>query len=675
MTLRIADTFTAALDRLTAPEKAAAKQAAFDLQVDPSAPGLQLHRVDRSRDRDFWTARVTRDLRIVLHKRSGDTLLAWVGHHDAAYAWAERRRLDVHPATGAAQLVEVRERVEEIRVPVILPTAKPPLFARTPEATLLLCGIPSDWLADVRAATDDTLLDLTDHLPAEALEALINLSAGIQPAPAAPTQDPFAHPDAQRRFRLVARSDELARALDYPWEKWTIWLHPAQRSFVDADFSGPARVTGSAGTGKTIVALHRAVRLARADAGARILLTTYSGRLADGLRGKLARLAAPANLRVADLRSSALAEHERLLGPVRIATDLDITAVLATAATGTALDPAFLQDEWRLVVDARAVRDAATYRDLPRLGRRVRLTGDRRDALWPVFAGIRAALAAQGLKTYSEALHDTAAALAAEEAPPFDHVLVDEAQDLTLAELRFLKAACTREANGLFFAGDIGQRIFRPLFSWAAEGVEIRGRSRSLKVNYRTSRQIRRRADLLLPPRLVELEGAEEDRTGVQSVFDGPLPVVRAFANAEAETAAVSAWLTQAIAEGTRPEEIAILVRSIAEFSRAECAIADAGLDSIRLVARAAPLPGRLALATMHTAKGLEFRAVAVMACDAPILPSEARLLQAADETALEEIYATERHLLYVACTRARDRLLVSGTAPISGFLQDLVES
>lgn len=675
MTFRIADTFTTALDRLTGPEKAAAKQAAYDLWTDPSAPGLQLHRIDRSRDRDFWTARVTRDLRIVLHRRGADTLLAWVGHHDDAYAWAERRRLETHPATGAAQLVEIRERVEEISAPVAAPAAHPVLFARTPEATLLLCGVPPDWLADVRAATEDSLLDLAPHLPAEALEALINLSAGIEPMPPAPTPDPFAHPDAQRRFRLLVDSEELARALDAPWERWTIWLHPAQRSFVDNNFSGPARVTGSAGTGKTIVALHRAVRLARADPTARVLLTTYNARLADGLRAKLRLLAAPQNLRVADLRSAALAEHERLLGPVEIATMPTVIAALATAAEGTGFDPAFLRDEWRLIIDARDVRDAATYRDLPRHGRRTRLTGDRRDALWTVFASARAALAARGLKTYAEALHDTAAAVAAEARPPFDHVLVDEAQDLTLAELRVLKVAVSRDINGLFFAGDIGQRIFRPAFAWSAEGVEIRGRSRSLKVNYRTSRQIRRRADLLLPPRLVEIEGAEEDRTGVQSVFDGPAPTIRAFPTEDAETAFVADWLAQAVADGIRPEEIAVLVRSVAEFPRAERAIADAGLDAITLVARAAPATGKAVLATMHTAKGLEFRAVAAVACDSDVLPAARRLTEAADETALGEVYATERHLLYVAATRARDRLLVSGKFPTSDFLQDLAEA
>jgi hypothetical protein len=677
MTLRIADTFTAALSRLTGPEQAAAKQAVYDLHVNPAAPGLQLHRVDRSRDRNFWTARVTRDLRIVLHRQGSGTLLAWVGHHDDAYAWAERRRLVAHPTTGAAQLVEVRERVEEIAAPAAASarTAAPPLFARTPEPVLLLCGVPSDWLGDVRVATEDSLFDLADHLPAEAMEALLNLALGIQPAPPQPAPDPFAHPDAQRRFRLLVDEEELRTALDAPWEKWTTWLHPAQRSFVDKDFSGPARVIGSAGTGKTVVALHRAVRLARIDPSARVLLTTYNALLADGLRRKLPLLAAPPNVSVSDLRSAALAEHERLLGTVRLAAGADIRAALAAASKRQPIDPAFLRDEWRLVVDARDIRDAAAYRDLPRHGRKTRLTGDRRDALWAIFVRVRDLLAERGLKTYSEALHDVAMALAAEARPPFDHIVVDEAQDLSLAELRFLRAAVARDANGMFFAGDIGQRIFRPSFAWSAEGVEIRGRSHTLKVNYRTSRQIRQRSDLLLPSRLVELDGSEEDRTGVQSVFEGPAPLVRAFGTHEEEADALGRWIEATVAEGIRPHELGVLVRSIEQFDRGRRAIAAAGQDCEPLVGAAAPTAGRLPLATMHSAKGLEFRAVAVMACDAKILPLEQRLREAVDEVGLQEVFDTERHLLYVACTRAREKLWVSGCAPLSEFVQDIIES
>ena len=231
MTLRIADTFTDSLARLTNQEQAAAKLTAFDLHVDPASPGLSFHRVDRGKDKDFWTVRVNRDIRIVVHKRGADLLLAWVGHHDAAYRWAERRRLDVHPRTGAAQIVEVRERVEDIVVRRVVEeeVSAPAPLAGEDDETLLAYGVPEDWLEAVRAASEDALLDLAARLPQEAAEAVLNLAVGVRPAPPPePAEDPYAHPDAQRRFRVMENQDQLARALEAPWEKWTVFLHPAQ---------------------------------------------------------------------------------------------------------------------------------------------------------------------------------------------------------------------------------------------------------------------------------------------------------------------------------------------------------------------------------------------------------------------------------------------------------------
>ena len=203
-------------------------------------------------------------------------MLCYVGHHDKAYDWAERRKLETHPKTGAAQLVEIRETVKEIVVPVYVQTeiaAKPQppprrscIFAGMSDDELLGYGVPAEWLNDVKKATEDTLLALTDHLPAEAAEALLELATGGKPRvpqPAVATANPFDHPDAQRRFRVMANVEELQRALDFPWEKWTVFLHPEQRQLVERDYTGPARVSGSAGTGKTIVALHRAAHLAR----------------------------------------------------------------------------------------------------------------------------------------------------------------------------------------------------------------------------------------------------------------------------------------------------------------------------------------------------------------------------------------------------------------------------
>ena len=661
MTLRYADTFMAALRRLTKDERAAVMMTTVQIHESPDHPSLQLHRVDRSKDPHFWTARVSRDIRIVLHRRGGETLLAHVDHHDDAYAWAERRRLDVHPRTGAAQMVEVRERVEEVVVPVYRTeeVAKPALFAGTAEDTLLLCGVPPDWIGDVRAATEDTLMALAAHLPGEAIEALIDLSAGIAPSPPPAPLDPFEHPDARRHFKLVTADGELARALERPWDDWAVFLHPAQAEFVRRDFAGPARITGSAGTGKTVVALHRAARLA--GEGGRVLLATFDAELATILSSKLDRLVAGdtrARIEASALRSALLALHERTVGPVEIADEGEVAQLLevARAEHGLDVDPRFLHDEWRLIVDTHGIADAETYRDLPRMGRRKRLTGAKRDALWEVFAAVREGLRRQGRSTYYDALHRLAGA---DVAGAYDHCVVDEAQDIALPELRALAAIAGSRPNGLFFAGDIGQRIFRPAFAWSAAGVDIRGRSRALRVSYRTSRQIRERADHLLPSTLVEIDGAEEGRRGIQSVFEGPPPDVRIEPDAASEIATVAAWLRERAGEGISSEETVVLVRSVAERDRAARAVAASGQ----------PVP----VALMHAAKGREFRAVAVMACDESAIPMEERLLTAEDEATLGEIYATERHLLYVACTRARDRLLVTATDPPSEFLGDIL--
>ena len=242
MEFRIADTFTASLTRLTGDEQKTAKTTAFDLQLNPTNPRFNFHQLENTRDKNFWSVRVSRDIRLIVHRTDTSLLLCYVDHHDRAYAWTERRKLQTHPTTGAAQLVEIRETVREIRRPVYAGAkaafGSKPLLADFSDDNLLGYGVPPEWLAEVRAATEDTLLSLADHLPAEAAEALLELATGGRPkpamvaeAPAAPyaKADPFEHPDAQRRFRVMTNVEELERALEYPWDRWTIFLHPEQR--------------------------------------------------------------------------------------------------------------------------------------------------------------------------------------------------------------------------------------------------------------------------------------------------------------------------------------------------------------------------------------------------------------------------------------------------------------
>jgi UvrD-like helicase C-terminal domain/AAA domain len=683
MEFRIADTFTASLARLNGAEQKAVKTTAFDLQLNASAPGLRLHRLDRPRDPNFWSVRVSDDIRLIVHRTPTSLLLCYVGHHDAAYAWAERRRIERHPMTGQRNWSNFPVRIEHVATPAMVTTAatpKPLLSAGITDEMLLGYGVPPEWLDEVRRANEDSLFDVIDHLPQEAAEALLNLATGATPEVPQRTPieaDPFAHPDAQRRFRVLTNIEELERALDYPWDKWAVFLHPAQRRLVERDYNGPARISGSAGTGKTIVALHRAVVLARRHPQARVLLTTFSKALANALRLRLRTLIGnepdiAERIAVHPVTGVGYDLYTAAFGHPNIAPPALIEALLRDAAgqvEGHRFSPRFLIGEWRGVVDAWQLASWEDYRDVARLGRKTRIGGRQREILWSIFARVRAGLAERKAVTWPGLFGRVTAQLAGES--PFDFVVIDESQDVGVAELRFLAALGASRADGLFFTGDLGQRIFQQPFSWRSLGVDVRGRSYTLRINYRTSHQIRVQADRLLPPALADIDGLSEDRCGTVSLFNGPAPDIETFDDPEQESEA--GWIAGRLRDGVQPHEIGVFVRSTRELRRARAAVKRAGAASVELSDRIEVTAGRLSVGTMHLAKGLEFRAVAVMACDDEIIPSQQRIETVAEDADLEEVYNSERHLLYVACTRARDHLLVTGVEPASEFLDDLL--
>ncbi len=688
MEYRIADTFTDSLAKLTNDEQKAVKTTAFDLQVNPANPGMQFHRVEKAKDPNFWSVRVNLDLRLIVHKTETSLLLCYTDHHEAAYRWAERRKLEIHPTTGAAQFVEIRETVREVFVPVYVhgekpESASPPLFAHIPDSDLLRYGVPPEWMDAVKGVNEDGVLDLADHLPGEAAEALLDLATGVTPQiPPTPAEneDPFAHPDALRRFRVMTNLEELERALEYPWEKWTVFLHPVQRQSVEREYNGPARVSGSAGTGKTIVALHRAVYLARNNPDARILLATFSDTLANALRTKLRRLISNEPRIAERLEVHAMNAIGRRLyalnfGPPKLASRADTKALLEQCAgevEGHRFSLHFLMTEWEQVVDAWQLDTWDAYRNVPRLGRKTRLPENQRAVLWKIFERVRHAMKSRGLITYAELFGRLTPHLQANQHPPFDFAVIDESQDVSVAQLRFLSALGGNRPDALFFAGDLGQRIFQQPFSWKTLGVDIRGRSRTLRVNYRTSHQIRMQADRLLAPELSDVDGNKEERKATISIFNGPRPTIMVLDSEEEETRTVGQWLSDRRQEGLMPHEIGVFVRTPAQLERAQSAVDASGLSFRVLDENMETTSGHVSICTMHLAKGLEFRAVAVMACDDEIIPLQERIETVSDDTDLEEVYNTERHLLYVACTRARDYLLVTAVAPGSEFLDDL---
>ncbi|HNX97272.1 MAG TPA: 3'-5' exonuclease, partial [Candidatus Aminicenantes bacterium] len=478
----------------------------------------------------------------------------------------------------------------------------------------------------------------------------------------------------------VDNQEELAQALEFPWEKWAIFLHPAQRQLVEADFQGPARVAGSAGTGKTIVALHRTAYLTKTNPDSRVLLTTFSDPLANALKTKLRELlwSSPKlaeRLDVISLNSLGKKLYEIHFGKPQLASQESIDRLLEKGGQriqGRKYSLSFLRSEWKQVVDAWQLNSWEEYRDVRRLGRKTRLSEERRRELWGVFEGVQKEFAHTGLVTRAGMFARLAAFFTENRRSPFDYCVVDEAQDIEIGHLRFLAAMAGERPNGLFFAGDLGQRIFQTPFSWKAVGVDVRGRSKTLRINYRTSHQIRQQADRLLEAEISDVDGNVESRCDAQSVFNGPDPVIVSTKTPEQEIEAVGQWLADRIREGLLPPEIAVFVRSDLELDRAIAAVKFAGLSGCVLDKKLLPVSESVSLATMHLAKGLEFRAVAVMACDEGIIPSQKRLETAGETSDLQEIYNTERQLLYVAITRARDHLLVSSGGEPSEFVDDL---
>ena len=684
MQFRIADTFTESLAKLNGEEQRAAKTTAFDLQLNPAQPGLQFHRVDRARDKNFWSVRVNKGVRMIVHKTAANLLLCYVGEHDDAYRWAERRLLEQHPHTGAAQLVEIREVVREIEIPRYV-AAERAVFAGVPDSQLLNYGVPAEWLDDVKQVADeDALLALADHLPAEAAEALLELATGNspeRPVRGATDGDPFAHPDAQRRFRVMSNQEELRRALEYPWEKWTVFLHPAQRQVVERTYRGPARVSGSAGTGKTIVALHRAVHLARTHSDARVLLTTFSPALADALRARVVRLIAREPKIAERLEVHAMADIGRRLyqahfGRPDLATPDRVRELLRQAAAEVEdlrFSLRFLWTEWSRVVDAWQLAKLGTVSG--------RAAARSEDSPARTAAGAPLVGLLQGGRRSGRArAPDRTAPVRSPGAPARE----DGAPAVRV--LRGGRGAGHRRGRVALSGRPRRRAPGRPVLRRRPRSKDLPDAVLLARLGGRHPRALAHLAGQL--PHLPSDPAAGGPAAAARDLGRGRQhrpanrhrlrvqwrqPVIQVLPSHDAETAAIAEWLKARGQEGCAPHEMGVFVRSKAELDRATAAVAMAGYSAVDLAQHAGGVSGNVAVGTMHLAKGLEFRAVVVAACDDEVLPLQARIERVGDQAELDEVYTTERHLLYVACTRARDHLLVTGVEPASEFLDDLL--
>ncbi len=686
------------LKRLPQKEQGVVSRTVLDLQMDPTTAALSLHRVDGNAG--WWSAYANGDLRIIL-RREGDgrMILCWTDHHDRAYLWARNHVLSRHPVMGSMQIVEIPEVVAAQPVeklpgaaprpePRVVGPSRTPLCARLGigRGDLLGWGVPEVWVERVLAATDaDELLDVGEHhLPPEVAEAVLSIAVGERPADSAGGADDDASVDAEadlwngRNWWVVSRDDDLRAVLENAdWDAWCVYLHPSQRAIAYRTYDGPFRVSGSAGTGKTVVALHHARHVLRSDDRARVAVLTYSRDLAADLQRRLRPLLSARELERCHATTVANFARELYDGlfpghpPVIHREDLRREALqiltVNAALLPKGISPRFALSELERIVEPRQIRTEEEYLRTVRRGVHTRLSAERRRAVWSalrkVYDGVNSH---DGYVTVDQMYAAVAERLRANPGLPryYTHIVVDECQDLCEAELELLKAYLG-ESRRIFFAGDQGQRIIRFSFPWRPHGVDLRGRSRVLKVNYRTTHEIRTMADRLTNEEVADADEIVSNRRGTVSLLSGPRPEIRQFADVDAEVAGVAAWLSHLHDDlGIPGHAVAIFHRSENERERAERAL------------RCSSYQGEWEkpnVIQMFRAKGLEYRAAAVMGCDNDVIPSPERLAEADLVAGLEEIYDTERNLLYVACTRARDYLLVTSAGIPSELLLDMV--
>jgi superfamily I DNA/RNA helicase len=689
------------------PESGRAKVHKFIVKFmdEPTGTGLNYERINGTRDPQLRSLRVDQDYRcIVRAPEKGSTyVLLWVDKHDDAYAWARRKACQVNRVSGALQIVDVEAAEQSVgdaisaaveQALAAMPQSKAALFSAISDDDLTRLGVPPALLPSVRALRhEDDLARLLEWLPPECVDALILLADGREleevlaelEKEAAGEVDPadidtaLKRLDSQAEFVVITDDEAMEAMLSAPMEQWRVFLHPSQRRLVERHWGGPVRVLGGAGTGKTVAAMHRARWLAeqiltgdedgRSD---RVLFTTYTRNLATDIRSNLAKICTPQQLQRIEvthldawvssyLRSQGLRirqfDNEGRAAAWRVAW------LVADPVLG--LDQRFYEEEWKEVVLPQGCTTLDDYLAAKRIGRGTRLNRQKRVLIWPVFDALRSELRQRGLWEPEEAKQAAADRLQASgQTARYRAVIVDEAQDLDAAGFRLIRALAGAEhADDLFIVGDSHQRIYgRPLVLSQC-GINVRGRSRKLRINYRTTEETRAWATAVLEDLTFDdLDGGSDGSRDTRSLLHGEPPLIRQFRDPAEEQGFLVELVSSFRDQGqslsstcvTAPSQEA--VKTLAERFEA------AGIPTRVITPEHAddPSESALRLATMHRVKGLEFDHMLIPGLSAGVLPNRRLLDDCPDQVSRDAFEQRERSLLHVAATRARKRLVVT---------------
>ena len=695
--LAFADTFFSSQAKLTPNIQAKVNQLVLKFQTNPTSPGLNYEKLNAVKDNNLRSLRVDQAYRVILSapENSGVYLMLWVDHHDKAYDWAAKHKCSVNPNTGSVQLYAV-ETVTETEYVSAQDQHVEPLFAELKDRQLLKLGVPEEQLELVRDIRSDEQLDsLQSVLPQEAYEGLFFIVAGdsyesilldreqdeSEEFDTNNFAEALARIQSQSRFVVPSGEEELSAVLSGSLEKWRVFLHSSQRKLAFGDKNGPVRVLGGAGTGKTVVAMHRAKWLAAnvATDDKKVLFTTFTKNLAIDIQNNLRTICTEEELAKIEVLNL-----DRWVQGFLRKQSYDYTIIydektlngywqkaLSEKSPDLDLPDSFFKEEWQRVIQPQGVSNSEEYKKASRIGRGTRLNRQQRMDIWQVFEEYRHQLNRAQQKEVDDCFRDARSLIEGESLElPYCAIVVDEAQDMGTQAFSLLRTMVPEGKNDLFIVGDAHQRIYgRNKVVLGRCGINILGRSRKLKINYRTTDEIRRWAVSLLEGRSIDdLDGGDDDNTRYKSLTHGQPPVIQNFTSAEEQADFICALLKN---QDIPPSHWCVVSRTNQETNAIQALLSERGVATsiIRASEPESTDENVLHLATIHRVKGLEFDQVVLASANDGLIPLEFAMRDKADEVSKTQAETEERGLVYVAITRARRAAYVLSYGGESPFL------
>ncbi|EDM25750.1 putative DNA helicase [Lentisphaera araneosa HTCC2155] len=658
--------------------------------------GIHLEPISTFKDKSLRSARVDKTYRAIIKSpESGDVYyLLWVDHHDEAYKWATNKMFQWNDVTQSMQMFaapEVAFVPEAKEEPQMVQKA---FFNMIDTEKLIKIGVPEVLLPSIQ--TIDTFSDLEgveDYIPSDVFEYLFYLLEGakiddlIHEINAGRVDDKDLDKQVesinnQRSFIELTDDSLFNEALSGCLNKWKHYLHPSQRKLVNGDFKGSVKVSGGAGTGKTVAALHRLKFLSETkQANEKIVFTTYTRALTENLSNLITGLSIDtkdvAIMNIDQVVLGLIKDYK--LFPVEykvfeyhsVKKSIDLWEEIVEEEL-TSYSPEFLEAEYKQIVLNNALSSFDEYVRIPRKGRGKPVSRRQRKEIWGYVEKFKSLSESKKLYYRDELFNTLTRHLNNEEKKSFDYCLVDELQDFSNVELRLVRSLVPEKANDLFMVGDPMQSIYSKRINFSQAGINIRGKkSHRLRINYRTTEEIKKLAvSVIQDCHYDNFEGEEEEKAGYVSLFHGSKPTYTVHKTKDTEVSSVFDAITNLIENGYQYSDVAV------------CARTKSGLKEFRNALHKQKVPyddndsdkfstsNAVSLLTFHKIKGLEFKHVFIVDVNDRTVPKLPFDFDDYEKEAKSNYLRNEKSMVYVAVSRAIENVTITGTGRKSEFLK-----